>query len=101
MLQIPIGPQGKPRRGHSPGYVCRECVALDVAALKLTVREREINIQCFLISFAHRFQEHSSSEDIVVKVDEVCLVSFQMMGFSVYNFEQVHIHKHHLYKVSS
>ncbi|XP_056279631.1 rho GTPase-activating protein 4-like isoform X2 [Pseudoliparis swirei] len=43
MLQIPIGPQGKPRRGHSPGYVCRE------------------------------FQEHSSSEDIVVKVDEeVC-----------------------------
>ncbi|XP_053174126.1 rho GTPase-activating protein 4a [Scomber japonicus] len=25
MLQIPLGPQGKPRRGHSPGYVRREC----------------------------------------------------------------------------
>ncbi|XP_068453601.1 rho GTPase-activating protein 4a [Clinocottus analis] len=43
LLHIPIGPQTRPRRGHSPGYVCRE------------------------------FQEHSSSEDIVVKVDkEVC-----------------------------
>ncbi|CAK6951409.1 rho GTPase-activating protein 4a [Scomber scombrus] len=25
MLQIPLGPQSKPRRGHSPGYVRREC----------------------------------------------------------------------------
>ncbi|XP_041801153.1 rho GTPase-activating protein 4-like isoform X2 [Chelmon rostratus] len=43
MLQIPVGPQCKPRRGHSPGNVRRE------------------------------FQEHSSSEDISVQVDkEVC-----------------------------
>ncbi|XP_076597059.1 rho GTPase-activating protein 4-like [Chaetodon auriga] len=43
MLQIPIGPQCKPRRVHSPGNVRRE------------------------------FQEHSSSEDIPVQVDkEVC-----------------------------
>ncbi|XP_010795309.1 rho GTPase-activating protein 4-like isoform X2 [Notothenia coriiceps] len=43
MLQIPIGPQSKQRRGQSPGYVRRV------------------------------LQEHSSSEDIVIKVDkEVC-----------------------------
>ncbi|KAL3064209.1 hypothetical protein OYC64_000484 [Pagothenia borchgrevinki] len=43
MLQIPIGPQSKQRRGQSPGYVQRV------------------------------LQEHSSSEDIVIKVDkEVC-----------------------------
>ncbi|XP_070766639.1 rho GTPase-activating protein 4-like [Enoplosus armatus] len=43
MLQIPVGPQCKPRRVHSPGNVRRE------------------------------FQEHSSSEDILVQVDkEVC-----------------------------
>lgn len=43
LLQIPIGPQGRPKRVHSPGYVRRE------------------------------IQEHSSSEDIVVHVDkEVC-----------------------------
>ncbi|KAI9530779.1 hypothetical protein NQZ68_000270 [Dissostichus eleginoides] len=43
MLQIPIGPQSKQRQGQSPGYVRRV------------------------------LQEHSSSEDIVIKVDkEVC-----------------------------
>ncbi|XP_035512822.1 rho GTPase-activating protein 4a isoform X2 [Morone saxatilis] len=43
MLQIPMGPQCRPRRVHSPGYVRRE------------------------------LQEHSSSEDITNQVDkEVC-----------------------------
>ncbi|XP_035809610.2 SLIT-ROBO Rho GTPase-activating protein 3-like isoform X1 [Amphiprion ocellaris] len=43
MLQFPVGPQCKPRRMHSPGYVYREN------------------------------QQHSSSEDIAVHVDkEVC-----------------------------
>ncbi|XP_034732892.1 rho GTPase-activating protein 4-like isoform X1 [Etheostoma cragini] len=42
MLQIPVGPQCKPRRGHSPGYVRRE------------------------------LQEHSSSEDLVKVDKEVC-----------------------------
>ncbi|KAM9350613.1 rho GTPase-activating protein 4a [Symphorus nematophorus] len=43
MLQLPVGPQCKPRRVHSPGNVRRE------------------------------FQEHSSSEDIPVQIDkEVC-----------------------------
>ncbi len=82
MLQIPIGPQCKPRRGHSPGNMRREWVPLNVAAWQLTcwfvcLCEKWIfNVFLCLFFSTCRYQDHSSSEDILVKVDKVCLVFF-------------------------
>lgn len=53
----------------------------------------EMNIQCFLASFTVcRSQEHSSSEDILSKVDKVCFLFVFIISVLNYCFDYVRRH---------
>lgn len=72
MLQIPTGKQ---RRFHSPGNL-REWVALIVftTALQALQQTSHAWMSNVLSSSSYRYQDVSSSEDIPIKVDKVCLL---------------------------